>query len=407
MGQCATGPIRRLLIVAECGHAWRDGSAVCPEHFRVEIDEWARYVESIRLLTNFPPIRQTPPGWGKYQAANIEVIQAQGAFSGEIVERILSLGRSTIAISRIMAGFRWADAVHVRGPTRNALLALVVASVIQRPLYFKWAGQWVGNRKWHLAARLQRKVLMRRGKDMAVTVYEFREEDPPWIFVADTASVTEEQLRRAVATSRSEHDDGATELLWVGRLTDNKNVGLLLRTVRHLQGQGLRNLELHLVGEGSQRAFLEEECCRLGIADSVVFHGILSWAELCTRYRRARVFLLPSGTEGFPKVVHEALLFGTPVVAFSVGAIPRMLRGRGLAVDPAQGWEGFSEAVQRLLVDQKLWHYCSENGRKWAAGISIEKVVARHVATCERQWNRLFGCFSPTETGIQPWRKVD
>ena len=46
----------------------------------------------------------------------------------------------------------------------------------------------------------------------------------------------------------------------------------------------------------------------------MVLHGSVRWDELCGLYRSAHLLLLPSDTEGFPKVVHEAALFGVPAV---------------------------------------------------------------------------------------------
>ncbi len=400
-----TGTVRRLLIVAECEHGRREGRVVCPEHFRTEIDQWARYVDSVRLLTNFPPSFETAPAsWGSYQADNIEVLEAQGAFSKQPLERLRSLRRSARSLGRIAAGFRWADAVHVRGPCRNAFLATLVARAVPRPIFFKWSAQWAGPKRWSMAARMQRRFVMNRGWKIAATVYDHRLEDPPWVFVTDTTSLSEKQVRQALAVRREEPGGGPVELLWVGRFTPNKNVSELLLLIRDLANEcGKRRVVLHLVGDGPLREPLEELTRDLGLIHSVVFHGSLGWADLSRRYASARILLLPSGTEGFPKVVHESLLFGTPVVAYAVGAIPRMLEGRGEAVPPVDGPRGFFEAVKRVLFQEDLWNEYSENGRRWAREISIEKVVARHVATCERQWAASFSRISPLEDGVRPW----
>jgi glycosyltransferase involved in cell wall biosynthesis len=48
-------------------------------------------------------------------------------------------------------------------------------------------------------------------------------------------------------------------------------------------------------------------------------------AELAKHYSQADVFILPSWSEGFPRVVDEAMSFGVPVVATTVGGIPEVL----------------------------------------------------------------------------------
>lgn len=106
----------------------------------------------------------------------------------------------------------------------------------------------------------------------------------------------------------------ASDVIFAGRLLPNKNVHLLLDAVTLLvpRRPGLRCV---IVGEGPERAGLEERAHRLGIAGNVTFLDFLpDHDEVIALMKRSRVFVLPSVREGFGLVALEANACGLPVV---------------------------------------------------------------------------------------------
>jgi len=122
-------------------------------------------------------------------------------------------------------------------------------------------------------------------------------------------------------------------------LTGEKGVDVLLRS------WGSEPLEI--VGEGPQRAALE----RLA-PPSVRFRGALAAEEVPTLLADARALLMPSRSEGLPRVVAEAFAAGVPVIASRVGGLPELVRDglNGLLVDPDDD-DGWRAAVARLADD--------------------------------------------------------
>ena len=144
-------------------------------------------------------------------------------------------------------------------------------------------------------------------------------------------------------------------LLAVGRLDRYKGVIELLKAARILIDEGIR-IRVRLAGEGPQREALEEAAREMGIQDNVDFLGwVPLFPDLQQEYRSTDVFVLPSYTEGFPKVVLEAMCNGVPVVATRVGSLADIVRdGRnGLLVEPRNP-VGLAGAIRRLLAEEKL-----------------------------------------------------
>jgi glycosyltransferase involved in cell wall biosynthesis len=126
--------------------------------------------------------------------------------------------------------------------------------------------------------------------------------------------------------------DRPLRLLYVGRLSPQKNVGRLLEAMKLVR----QPVHLNIVGDGEQRALLEAQAAQLGLTD-VIFAGQRLGPDLVRAYREADAFVLPSEKEGMPLVALEAMAAALPIVATDVPGNTELLADVGLlaAPDPA------------------------------------------------------------------------
>jgi glycosyltransferase involved in cell wall biosynthesis len=98
------------------------------------------------------------------------------------------------------------------------------------------------------------------------------------------------------------------------------------------------------------RTQLESQVQRLGLADRVIFAGMV--ADPAPIYRDLDLFVLPSLAEGTSISILEALASGTPVVATAVGGTPALL-ANGACGDlvPPCDVEAMATALRRVLSD--------------------------------------------------------
>jgi glycosyltransferase involved in cell wall biosynthesis len=127
---------------------------------------------------------------------------------------------------------------------------------------------------------------------------------------------------------REEVSAGEDEILvgFVGRLTEIKNVPLLLKTAEIYQKQRDENspkLKFLIIGDGNLRAALEKEAEDLGLRDTVKFLGNRNDTDVF--YAGLDIVALTSLNEGTPLSLIEGMANGKPVISTAVGGVVDLL----------------------------------------------------------------------------------
>jgi glycosyltransferase involved in cell wall biosynthesis/predicted metal-dependent phosphoesterase TrpH len=145
---------------------------------------------------------------------------------------------------------------------------------------------------------------------------------------------------------------GAVNVLYAGRLTAEKGVGLLADAFTAARARDPR-LHLLLAGGGP-----EEEMLRARLGDHATFLGWLDGAELPRAYASADAFLFASATDTFGQVVLEAQASGLPVVAVNAGGPASLVRdgetGLLSAADPDALASALVSVTRTPLLAQRL-----------------------------------------------------
>jgi glycosyltransferase involved in cell wall biosynthesis len=118
-----------------------------------------------------------------------------------------------------------------------------------------------------------------------------------------------------------------------------------------------------VVGDGEERAALEQQSLSLGLADAVHFFG---WRrDLAAVYGDLDVVVNASRNEGTPVALIEALAAARPVVATAVGGTPDLLGKdeRGLLVPPGEP-EAMAAAVVAVLEGSEASRRRAQAGRE-------------------------------------------
>jgi phosphatidylinositol alpha-1,6-mannosyltransferase len=288
------------------------------------------------------------------------------------------------AIRREVAG---ADLVHVRCPSNISLLALGLfgAARRSRPLWLKYGGNWRPTAHEPWTYRLQRAVLRRGLGAAAVTVNGDWPEEPGHVHAFRNPTLTPEELVRG-RQAGDKALTSPTRLLFVGRLDQAKGANRSVEIVRILCHRG-RSVVLDVVGDGREMGAMRRAVAEHGIEAQVTFHGWLPRPALEPLYAAAHLLLLPSDSEGFPKVLSEAMAFGVVPLAGAVSSIPQALEemGTGRAVPPADV-DAFADAVEAYLDDPGAWARASRNGIEGAEVFAYDGYLRDVVTMAKEAW---------------------
>jgi glycosyltransferase involved in cell wall biosynthesis len=152
-----------------------------------------------------------------------------------------------------------------------------------------------------------------------------------------------------------------------------------------------------LVGDGELRSELEAQARRLSLASRLHFTG---WRDdVADVLALADVFVLPSESEGFGRVLVEAMAMSRPIVATEVGGVPDIvLAGEtGLVVRPADPL-ALADAVRALLDDPARAARLGAAGRARAESTFS---LGAHVDGVERVYDEVLGRAAPEAR--RPW----
>jgi glycosyltransferase involved in cell wall biosynthesis len=147
-------------------------------------------------------------------------------------------------------------------------------------------------------------------------------------------------------------------VLTVARLVDQKGHHYLLDAACQVP-----DVMFLIVGDGPEKAALQDQVCRLKLTDRVLFFGFQSnipnWLGACD------VFVLPSLYEGLPISILEAMAAGKPVIATDIpGNRETVIHGISGLLVPPQNASALATALRSVLINPFMGRRMGEAGRE-------------------------------------------
>lgn len=225
------------------------------------------------------------------------------------------------------------DVAHITGPSDVGIVGALAAHRLRIPLLASWhtnLHQYAERRALPLFACLPSRWRKRLGAQIRQISFRLtaRFYQIPRVLMAPNRELVELLesatgkpcflMARGVDTElfhpgRRNRQDGPFTIGYVGRITVEKNVEVLVEIEQHLRAAGLSDYQFLIVGQGSSEAYLRRHLKK------AIFTGVLRGEELARAYSNMDVFLFPSTTDTFGNVVLEALAAGTPALVTDQG----------------------------------------------------------------------------------------
>ena len=281
------------------------------------------------------------------------------------------MARSGATIVREM----WrADAVHAPIPGDIGTVGMLLAYLMRKPLFVRHCGNWFVQKttaehfwKWFMEKFAGgRNVMLATGGSAQPPSRQ--NPNLRWIFAT---SMTSNELLEAAPQNKT--IDRSVRLIIICRQEMEKGTGVVIESLPLIRKQ-FPQATLDVVGDGSALARFKQLAEALGVNEQITFHGKVDHSGVSRLLREADVFCFPTtSSEGFPKVVVEALAHGLPVVTTKVSVLPLLISsGCGTLIAKAEPTE-LAQAIVDILVDRDRYSQMSAQAVDTAQQYSLER----------------------------------
>jgi glycosyltransferase involved in cell wall biosynthesis len=279
---------------------------------------------------------------------------------------------------QVYKAMKTADHIHLRCPGNMGLIGCIVQIFFpKKKKTAKYAGNWDLNAPQPWSYRLQKWILNNTmlTKNMQVLVYGKWEGSSQNIKPFFTATYSESE--KTPIQQRDLND--SIRFLFVGALTEGKRPQYALQLVEELAKNG-KNVSLQFFGEGNQRQLVEDYITTNHLEAFVTLEGNQSKGTVLAAYKKAHFLILASKSEGWPKVVAEAMFWGCVPLASIVSCVPTMLDNgeRGILLELDIDKDG--EQVASLISNPILFYEMAEKAAAWSRTYTLEKFESEIIA---------------------------
>ncbi|WP_317045705.1 glycosyltransferase [Lutibacter agarilyticus] len=178
------------------------------------------------------------------------------------------------------------------------------------------------------------------------------------------------------------------KFIYVGGFTPGKQPLLSVQVVHQLKKNGY-SVQLDMYGDGVERINVENYILVNDLKDVVFLLGNTSKEIVKKAYQQAHFLVFISKSEGWPKVVAEAMFWGCLPITSNVSCIPSMLDfGKRGSIVNANSNEIIS-AIETYLQNPSIYKEQAQKAMDWSRQYTLEKF--------EEEIGKLF--HSPLERG--------
>lgn len=359
----------KFAIITHVIHGKDSGTYFGYEPYVREMNLWIKNVSEVLIVA---PLHTTPktPIQEFYQHNNIDFVPIQNFDIISFKSALHSLIVMPKIVWKIFQAMKKADHIHLRCPGNIGLLGCLVQVLFpSKPKTAKYAGNWDPKASQPLTYRLQKWILANTflTKNIQVLVYGEWENSTKNIKPFFTASYFEKDKIDVKPRALEEK----ISFVFVGTLSNGKQPLYAIRLIEMLYKKG-HNVQLTLFGEGSERAMLENYISEENLQQIVFLEGNQNQDTVKKAYIDKHFVVLPSQSEGWPKVVAEGMFWGCVPIASKVSCVPNMLGNgeRGLLLDLKL--DADVATIESILNDNYLYQDKANKAMQWSRQFTMD-----------------------------------
>jgi glycosyltransferase involved in cell wall biosynthesis len=337
---------KKLVVISHTAHQYLlDGTLVGWGPTVAELNYLSQYWDELLHVACIEPYANNP-SLQSYQSKNIRFAPIP-SFGGTTWLRKLGVFyKAPQIIWQIVKSLKGATHVQIRVPMGIGIYILPLFFFFPRKfiLWVKYANNW-GHVSNSIGYRFQRWFLKKNFLNCKVTINGFWLNQKAHLKSFENPCITEDQFEFGKIIGKI--FEKKLSVVFAGRIEEAKGIDLLLQVLEMLPQD--RFEEWIFIGEGPLKEPLQSITKESNI--NAIFPGFVSQAEVHRYLANADILILPSKTEGFPKIVAEAWNYQVIPLVSPVGSLPHYLEHRknGFMMDGVSQ-ECLNTTFENLLV---------------------------------------------------------
>lgn len=332
----------KVLIISHTSHFHdEDGNIVGWGPTLREMDYLAERFGEVVHIACFHKGVKAPASSVPYANKNVRYVPIP-AYGGERLKDKVSIITNAFTILRTIAReLKTADVFQFRAPTAMGLYVIPYLSLFTKKKgWYKYAGNWVREEQ-PFSYTFQRSWLLER-QDRKITINGSWEDLPTKCLSFENPCLDNDDREQGKAILEAKKYTKPLVLCFVGRLDKEKGVYSMLDAIKNHPNKD-NFARLDIVGDSAEKEAMEAYAKNIDLP--IIFHGALPRAQVFDIYKQSHLLLLPSQSEGFPKVVAEAANFGCIPVVSNVSSI-----GQYVKADNGFLWKSEQQSFEDFFI---------------------------------------------------------
>lgn len=366
----------KLVVISSAPIVQKEGENYLYAPYEKEMQLWAKHANSIQFCC---------PIWKEDKKLLIAPISFETTPTIELKEfditsfsnMLRAIPNAFVDLIRIFKAMKKADHIHLRCPGNMALLAAVVQIFFPKKVKTaKYAGNWDPKARQPFTYKLQRWILSNTilTKNIQVLVYGDWENQTKNIKPFFTATYSESEILNANFRIQNK-DQESIKFLFVGTLSKGKQPLYAIQIVEELFKKG-KNVTLDLFGDGAMKSEIETYIRNNDLESIIQLKGNQSKQSVLKAYQTSRFLILPSKSEGWPKVVAEAMFWGCVPIASPVSCVSYMMGNGSRGILLHEKIQEDINQIDMVINNQDFYHKIASEGQSWSQQFTTDKFEA-------------------------------
>lgn len=360
----------KFLLITHVEHKKKGNTFFAYEPYVREMNLWFKYVDTIKIIAPFTVEKITKIDI-EYIDNNILYDKIPSFNLLNFKNSIESFFKIPFIIIKIMKGMIWADHIHIRCPGNVGLLACFAQILFpSKQKTVKYAGNWNIKDKQPLSYRVQKWILSNTflTRNCKVLVYGKWDNQTKNIIPFFTASYSQNEIIKV----EPKNFKNAIKLIYVGSFSKGKQPLKSIQVAKNLYDKGF-NIELNMYGNGIEFKNAIDYIDTHTMNHYVFLHGNQPKEIVKEAFKESHFLVFISKSEGWPKVVAEAMFWSCLPISTRVSCVPYMLDygKRGAVV--SDNVTDIVAVIKTYINNINLYQEAIINARDWSQYYTLEK----------------------------------